>query len=70
MRNLGAILFLLGALGFFYCSSRLSELEPPPPETSIVDSLRYPAGRLELARYGSCAAAAAGLLLALFPKGR
>ncbi len=70
MRNLGAILLLLGILGVFYCSSRLSELEPLPEGLSISESLEQPAGRWETARYASGAGAAFGLLLALFPKGR
>jgi len=70
MRNLGAILLLAGLLGFLYCSSRLSEVVPLPPGLSISDSLNEPAGRWEMARYGCGAAAAFGLLMTIFPKGR
>jgi hypothetical protein len=70
MRNFGATLLVLGALGFFYCSSRLSEVEPLPEGLSIGESLDHPAGRWDMARYGSAAAAGFGLLMALFPKGR
>jgi hypothetical protein len=70
MRNFGGVLLLLGALGFFYCSARLSNLDPLPAGLSIGDSLRYPAGRFEMARYGAALAGGIGFLLALFPKGR
>jgi hypothetical protein len=70
MRNFGAVLLLLGILGFFYASSRLSEVEPLPPGLSVAESLRAPAGRWEMARYGAAAAAGFGLLMAMFPKGR
>jgi len=70
MRNLGGILLLVGVLGFFYCSSQLSRAEPVPPEKSISQSLQYPAGRFELGRYAAAMAAAVGVILAMFPKGR
>ena len=70
MRNLGGIVLLLGILGFFYASSRLSDLEPVPEGLSVREELSYPAGRWEMARYGCAAAAGFGLLMALFPKGR
>jgi hypothetical protein len=70
MRNLGAILLLAGIVGFFYCSSRLSEAAPLPPGLSVSDSLGQPAGRWEMARYACGAAAGFGLLMAMFPKGR
>lgn len=70
MRNFGALLLLLGILGFLYCSSRLSEAPPMPQGLSVSDSLDYPAGRWEMARYASAAAAGFGLLMAMFPKGR
>jgi len=61
---------LLGVLGFFYASSQLGSLEPVPQGLSVSESLQYPAGRWELVRYGCGGAAAVGLLMALFPKGR
>ncbi len=70
MRNFGAVLLLLGILGFFYASSRLSESEPLPPGISVAEGLREPAGRWEMARYGAAAVAGFGLLMAMFPKGR
>ena len=70
MRNFGALVLLLGIVGFLYCSSRLSEMAPLPQGLSIDDSLSQPAGRWEVARYACGAAAGFGLLMALFPKGR
>jgi hypothetical protein len=70
MRNLGAILMLAGILGFFYCSDRLSRVEPLPEGLSVSEGLERPAGRWEMARYGCAAAAGFGLLMAFFPKGR
>jgi len=70
MRNFGAVLLLLGILGFFYASSRLDEAAPLPEGLSISEELKEPAGRWEMARYGCGAAAFIGLLMAMFPKGR
>jgi len=70
VRNFGGILMLLGVLGFVYASSQLGGFEPVPEGLSIRDSLRYPAARWELVRYGCGGAAAFGLLMALFPRGR
>lgn len=70
MRNFGAILLVLGILGFFFTSSRLDDAEPLPEGLSISEGLKEPAGRWEMARYGCAAAAGFGLLMAMFPKGR
>ena len=70
MRNFGSILMIVGIGGFFYCSSRLSEAPALAPGLSIGESLEQPAGRWDVARYGCAGAAAFGLLMALFPKGR
>jgi len=70
MRNFGGILLLLGVLGFFYASTQIEKLAPVPDGKSVTESLEYPAGRWEMARYGSAGAGLLGLLLALFPKGR
>jgi hypothetical protein len=70
MRNLGGILLLAGVFGFFYCSAQLSHLEPVPDGKRIVESLQYPAGRFEVGRYAAAMAAAVGVILAMFPKGR
>ena len=70
MRNFGSILMIVGIAGFFYCSSRLSEVAPLAPELSIDEGLKQPAGRWDMARYGCAGVAAFGLLMAMFPKGR
>jgi hypothetical protein len=45
-------------------------MEPLPEGLSIGESLDHPAGRWDMARYGSAAAAGFGLLMAMFPRGR
>jgi hypothetical protein len=70
MRNFGSILMILGIGGFFYCSSRLSDAQPLPPDLSISEGLGQPAGRWDMGRYGCAAVAGFGLLMAMFPKGR
>jgi hypothetical protein len=70
MRTLGYLLLLVGIVGFFYCSSQMSELAPIPEGTALGDYVRTDAGRLELGRYLSLMAGFIGVLLALFPKGR
>jgi len=70
MRNLGGITLLLGIFGFVYATGQLDEHDPVPPGLGISESLEYPAGQWELARYGSAALAGFGLLMAMFPKGR
>jgi hypothetical protein len=70
MRNLGGILLLLGVIGFFYASSRVDALAPVPDGLGVRESLEYPAGRWDMARYGSAVVAGFGLLMTLFPKGR
>ncbi len=70
MRNFGAILLVLGIAGFLYSSSRLSDVAPLAPGLSVSEGLDQPAGRWELARYACGGAAAFGLLMAIFPKGR
>ena len=51
MRTLGALLLLVGIVGFFYCSSHLSGLESIPEGTSLGNYLQYDAGKFELGRY-------------------
>jgi hypothetical protein len=70
MRNLGGIALLVGILGFLYSSSRLTEAPPTSEAASITEELRESGGRWELARYGSAAVGAFGLLMLVFPKGR
>jgi hypothetical protein len=70
MRTLGAVLVLIGIVGFVYCSSHLSGLESIPEGTELSKYLEYDAGRYELGRYASVIAGLVGVLLSLFPKGR
>lgn len=70
MRNFGGVLLLLGALGFFVATQQLEEAAPVPAGLSLRETLEYPAGRWELARFGCALSAGVGVLLALFPKGR
>jgi uncharacterized membrane protein (UPF0136 family) len=70
MRNFGLILFVGGILGFFYCTSQMSSLQPLSSDASLGDYLRNQVGRLELARYLAAGAAVVGAILAMFPRGR
>jgi hypothetical protein len=70
MRTLGALLLLVGIVGFFYCSSQMSGLAPIAEGTSLGDYIHTDAGRFELGRYLALVSALIGLLLSLFPKGR
>lgn len=70
MRTLGALLLLVGIVGFFYCSSQMSGLAPIPEGTSLGDYVRTDAGRFELGRYLSLVSGLIGGLLSMFPKGR
>jgi len=70
MRNLGAILLMLGIGGFLYCSNRLADLPPLASGLSVGESFQQPAGRWDVARYACAAGAGFGLLMLLFPKGR
>jgi hypothetical protein len=66
----GLVLLALGVLGFLYCSSQLSSLEPVPAGVELADYMRYEAGKLELGRYAAAIGGFIGLLLAFFPQGR
>ena len=70
MRTIGLVLLAGGVLGFLYCSSQLSGLQPVPPGVELGDYMRYEAGTLELARYAAALLGFIGLLLAFFPQGR
>ena len=70
MRNFGAIMMLLGILGFFYAAQQLEKSEPAPDGATLSESLDRPAGQWEMARYACAGAAGIGLLMAMFPKGR
>jgi hypothetical protein len=70
MRNLGILALVVGILGFLYAGDRAQQEEPMPPGLTATESLSYPAGRWEMARFGLAGLAGLGLLLAMFPKGR
>ena len=70
MRNFGLILLALGVLGFFRASTQLALQEQVPPGLSVTESLRYPAGKWEVAEYAAGGMAVVGLLLLVLPKGR
>ena len=70
MRTFGALLLVVGIVGFFYCSSRLSGMGPVPEGTDLGRYMDYETGRFELARYGAVVCALVGVLLSMFPKGR
>jgi hypothetical protein len=70
MRNFGGILLLLGIFGFVYSGSQIEKYDPVPEGKTVSESLQYPAGKWETARYGCAAAAGVGLLMAMYPKGR
>jgi len=70
MRNFGFVLLLAGVAGFFYCSSRASELEPLRPGLSVSESLETERGQWDAGRYAGAAAAFTGIVLAMLPRGR
>jgi hypothetical protein len=70
MRSFAGLLILVGLIGFVYCSIEKDKYEPVPEATETLQTLKYPAGRLEMGRYVAAVAGAVGVLLVLFPKGR
>ena len=70
MRNFGFILLVAGVAGFFYCSSRASELPPLGDGLSVAESFETERGRWDTGRYGSAAAAFMGLVLTMVPQRR
>jgi hypothetical protein len=70
MRNIGLVLLAGGVLGFLYCSSQLSGMQPVPAGVELGEYMNYEAGKLELARYAAAMFGFIGLLLAFFPSGR
>jgi hypothetical protein len=69
MRNFGFVLVLVGIAGFFYCSSRASELQPLRPGLSVAESLETERGQWDAGRYACAAAAFMGFVLTMVPKG-
>jgi hypothetical protein len=70
MRTFGILAIVFGIFGFVYAGDQVKQHEPVPPGLTARESLEYPAGRWEIARYGAAALAGFGLLMAMFPKGR
>ena len=70
MRTFGLLLLVVGIVGFFYCSTHLDKLEPVPEGLSITQSLKYPAGKMEVGRFAAVAAGGIGVLFLMFPQGR
>ena len=70
MRTFGLLLLVAGVAGFFYCSSRASELEPLRPGLSVSESLETDRGKWDAGRYAGAAAAFAGIVIWMLPKGR
>ncbi|MBN2371521.1 MAG: hypothetical protein JXO72_13650 [Vicinamibacteria bacterium] len=70
MRSLGAFLILVGISGYIYCASQLSNASLVPPGSSIMETLRYPAGQMELGRYVAVILGAIGALLTVLPRER
>jgi hypothetical protein len=70
MRNFGFVLLLVGVVGFFYCSSRASELAPLRAGLSVSESLETERGQWDAWRYAAAAAAFTGFVLAMVPQGR
>jgi hypothetical protein len=70
MRTLGLALLVCGLLGFFYCSTRLAGLPPPPPGIAVGETSSDEAGRWERARYGTALAVLTGIILSVLPRGR
>ena len=61
MRNFGGILLILGVLGFFYASGQKDKHPALPEGLTVSETMRYPGGRWEMARYG----AAGGLYICI-----
>lgn len=70
MRNFGGIMLVLGILGFFYSTGQKDKHPAPPEGLTVSETMSYPAGRWEMARYAAAGIAGFGLLMAFFPKGR
>jgi hypothetical protein len=67
---MGLVLLAAGLLGFFYCATQLSDMEPVPDGVELREYTQYEAGTLELARYAAAIVGLIGLLMTLFPSGR
>jgi hypothetical protein len=70
MRNFGIVAIVLGILLFVYAGDQAKNQEALPDGLTPMESLNYPAGRWQFARYGALAFAGFGVLMTMFPKGR
>jgi hypothetical protein len=70
MRNFGGIIFVLGVLGFFYCTEQRDTYPALPEGLSLSEAMRQPAGKWDVGRYACAGLGGFGLLMAFFPKGR
>jgi hypothetical protein len=53
-----------------YAGDQAKNQEALPDGLTPMESLNYPAGRWQFARYGALAFAGFGVLMTMFPKGR
>ena len=70
MRNFGVLMLVAGIVGFLYCSDQASKAGTVPEGKTISESLEYDAGKWEVGRYASGAAAFFGLLTIMVAKDR
>ena len=63
------LMFLVGGLGFYYATSRMQEVEPVPPDISISEYTRYPAGRWSCSAMAWPAWARSACCWPCFPRG-
>jgi hypothetical protein len=72
MRTWGLLMLIGGIAGFVYFSNQLGLVDPLPAgqAMTVMESLRYPAGRLEAAKDTAAAFALFGLIFILFWKDR
>ena len=70
MRSFGALMVVLGIVGFLYCSSKAQTAGTVPEGKTISESLEYDAGRYEMGRYVCAAMGAFGILVLIVSKER
>ena len=64
------VAIVVGILFFVYAGDQVKNADPLPEGLTPMESLSYPSGRWQFARYGALAFAGFGVLMAMFPKGR
>ena len=70
MRHRAGIVVLLGVIGFFYCSDRVSKLPPLPEGLTVTETLREPTGRWIVGRFACACLSASGAVLLIFARSR